>query len=68
MLIIMVNSGLFDPATMNPASIILPTETTIEHFSNSNSINFIDIIIIIISIILIILVYYNYRLRLKNCK
>jgi hypothetical protein len=57
MLIIMITSGVFNPATMNPASIILPTLPSVEHFSNSNSFNYIDIIILIIFFILIVLVY-----------
>ncbi len=44
---------LFNPATMNPASIILPS---IETFS-SNDMNYIDYIIIIMFIILFVLVY-----------
>ncbi len=54
MLIIMSTSGVFNPATMNPASIVLPT---IEHFNNSSSLNYIDIIIIILFFILIVLLY-----------
>ncbi len=52
----MIASGEFNPATMNPASIILPT---IEHLTNSdsNSISIIDIIIIIIFILLVVLIY-----------
>ena len=67
MLIIMINPGLFDPATMNPASInpmsiILPAaSSSIEHFSNINSLSYnmdyIDYIIIIIFIILFVLVF-----------
>jgi hypothetical protein len=59
MLIIMTTSDLFNPATMNPASIILSTNT-IEKFTNQ--INYIDYIIFIIFIILFVLVY----LRLKH--
>ncbi len=50
----MVTSGLFNPATMNPASIILSTNT-IEHFNNQ--MNYIDYIIILIFIVLFVLVY-----------
>ena len=68
MLIIMIPSGSFNPATMNPASInpisiILPAVSqSIEHFStNDNSLSYnmdyIDYIIIIIFIILFVLVY-----------
>ena len=63
MLIIMITSGLFNPATMNPASIILPAaSSSIEHFSNninslSYTMDYIDYIIIIIFIILFVLVY-----------
>ena len=67
MLIIMITSGsfnpeTFNPATMNPASInpisiILPAAASIEHFSNNNSLSYIDYIIIIIFIILFVLVY-----------
>ena len=63
MLIIMITSGLFNPATMNPASInpisiILPAaSSSIEHFSNNYTMDYIDYIIIIIFIILFVLVY-----------
>lgn len=43
----------FDPAIMNPASIILPT--TIENLTNTT--NYIDIIIIAIFILLIVMIY-----------
>jgi hypothetical protein len=54
MLIIMIASSSFNPAIMNPASIILPTSSTIEHFTD---INYIDLIIFFIFILLIVLVY-----------
>ena len=51
MLIIMITSGSFNPATMNPASIILQENLT------NNSPDFFYYIIIIILIILIVLFY-----------
>ena len=58
MLIIMVTSGLFDPATMNPASIILPIRTNnIEQFKMSiGNIDYFEYAIIIILIILIVFI------------
>ncbi len=47
----------FNPATMNPASIILPTS------NNNNIINIIDIIITIIFIIFVVLIYYRYKIK-----
>ena len=51
----------FDPAIMNPASIILPTAAIDnllnEHLSNTDAINYIDIIIIVIFILLIVMIY-----------
>lgn len=46
----------FNPATMNPASIILPIT---EHFStdSTNSLSYVDIIIMVLFIILFVLVY-----------
>jgi hypothetical protein len=57
MLLIMVD---FDPAIMNPASIILPTIETITNTENTT--HYIDIIIIAIFILLIIMIY----LRITN--
>jgi hypothetical protein len=50
----MTTPDLFNPATMNPASIILSTNT-IENLTNQ--MNYIDYIIILIFIVLIVLVY-----------
>lgn len=45
----------FDPAIMNPASIVLPNTEVIEHFTDTS--NYIDIIIIVIFILLIVMIY-----------
>ena len=54
----------FDPAIMNPASIILPgiekfTDTidTIDTIDTSNTTNYIDIIIIAIFLLLVVMIY-----------
>jgi hypothetical protein len=51
----------FDPAIMNPASIILPgiekLTDTIDTIDTSNTTNYIDIIIIAIFLLLVVMIY-----------
>ena len=53
----------FNPAIMNPASIVLPSNNKIEHFTNN--FNFLYLIIFILIIIIVIQYIINSR-RLKN--